>query len=113
MCNYLHVEKEWISIDVGDREMLKWRLEMLSPFFVYLFTYGRSLICGKGFFEDKMKKMKKELSNNEKKVDENIDKPRKKKGKQKKGEKQPYAGTHGYTEEEVNEIIKKQRRKGK
>lgn len=33
--------------------------------------------------------------------------------KPKEGEKLPYSGTHGYTEEEVNEIVKEQRRKRK
>ena len=33
--------------------------------------------------------------------------------KLKKGERQPYTGTHGYTEEEVNEIVKKQRKERK
>jgi hypothetical protein len=33
------------------------------------------------------------------------------KKKPKEGEKRPYAGTHGYTEEELNEIIRDRKRK--
>lgn len=39
--------------------------------------------------------------NDDPKPDKKTDRPKKKKAKQKKGKEQPYAGTHGYTEEEI------------
>ena len=49
--------------------------------------------------------------NDDPKLNNKNEKPRKKTAKQEKGKEQPYSGTHGYTEEEVNEIIRDKRRR--
>ena len=52
--------------------------------------------------------MKKQVDSQGKKIDKKSKKFQTKTSKKhKKGEKRPYSGTHGYTEEEVNEIVKK------
>lgn len=53
------------------------------------------------------------MKDNDTKPKKKTNRPRKKKAKQKKSEKQPYAGTHGYTEEEVEEIVKEKKGRDK